>query len=288
VGSAVATEASRRSEPAVTDRRLPGDRDRTLVLTYHAVHPTLDVWQKQKASDRWYAVTANQFHQQMEYILRAGYATSLLSAFLTKQTHPKSVILTFDDGHESNYGVALPILQRFGLRAEFFVTVSRVGQPGFMTWEQLRRLQDAGMSVQSHGLHHRPLTDLPTDKLADELRTAKQSLEHNLSSAVKYLAIPGGFANRRIYHEALEVGHEAVCNSEPGLARPGKIIARVAVTHSTAQGEFEGLVRRKLSLLLLVSAKRKLGKAAKLFLGVQRCEALKQSRLSSATDGSDV
>ena len=144
------------------------------------------------------------------------------------------------------------------------------------------------MSVQSHGLHHRPLTDLPTDKLANELRTAKQSLEHNLGSAVKYLAIPGGFADRRVYNEALNVGYEAVCNSEPGLARSGKIIARVAVMHSTSQGEFEGLVRRKFSLLLQASVKRKLGKAAKLFLGVQRYEALKQSRLSSATDGSNV
>lgn len=288
MGSAVATETSRQSDEATPAPSLPRDRARTLVLTYHAVHATLDAWKKQEAADRWYAVTADQFHKQMEHVSRAGYATSLLGEFLGQKTPRKSVVLTFDDGHESNYLVVLPILQRFGLRAEFFVTVSHIGQPGFMTWQQLRRLQEAGMSVQSHGLHHRPLTDLPAGMLANELRTAKHSLEHNLGTTVKYLAIPGGFANQRVYREALNAGYEAVCNSEPGLARSGKIIARVAVMHSTSQAAFEGLVGRKFSLLAQVITKRKLAKVAKLFLGVQRYESLKRLRLSGTTSGGDV
>jgi peptidoglycan/xylan/chitin deacetylase (PgdA/CDA1 family) len=288
VGSVLAMETSRGSDEAVIGRRPPGHRGRTLVLMYHAVHTTLEAWKKQEAADRWYAVTADQFHQQMEHLSRAGYATCLLGEFLAQKVPPKSVILTFDDGHESNFVVALPILQRFGLRAEFFVTVSHIGQSGFMTWEQLRRLHDAGMSVQSHGLHHRPLTDLPAEMLANELRTAKHSLEHNLGTAVKYLAVPGGFANRRVYREALAAGYEGVCNSEPGLARSGKIIARVAVMHSTSQTAFEGLVQRKFSVLLQMSAQRELAKAAKVFLGVQRYEALKRLRLSSSRNGGDV
>ena len=52
--------------------RKPGS-SRTLVLMYHAVHPTLDLWKTQKAAGRWYAVIASQFEAQMEYVAREGY-----------------------------------------------------------------------------------------------------------------------------------------------------------------------------------------------------------------------
>ena len=269
-------------------RRLPGHRGRTLVLIYHAVHATLDAWKKQEAADRWYAVTADQFHKQMEHLSRAGYATSLLGEFLAQKTPPKSVILTFDDGHESNFVVALPILQRFGFRADFFVTVANIGRPGFMNWEQLRLLLDAGMSVQSHGLHHRDLTGIREDLLADELRTAKDRLECNLARPVKYFAIPGGFADRGVYLAARAAGYEAICNSEPGLARSGEVIARVGIMHSTSQTAFQGLVQRRFFRLLQMRAQRKFGKIGKTLLGVRRYEALKRLRLSSSRSGGDV
>ena len=51
--------------------------------------------------------------------------------------------------------------------------------------------------------------------------------------------------DKRVCEEAIAVGYEAVCNSEPGLARMGTVIKRVAVMHSTSQKLFEALVQRK-------------------------------------------
>ena len=215
----------------------------------------------------------------MEHLAQNGYRTSLLREFLDGESSTKSVVLTFDDGHESNFRVVFPILKQFGLRAEFFITVANVGLPGFMTWEELKLLQEAGMSVQSHGLHHQPLTELDLDVLRDELRVSKKLLEQHLGSAVNYFAIPGGFVDERVYAEILNAGYHAICNSEPGLASNGEVLARVPVMHSTSLAAFSDLADRKLTSLRRMSAQRRLAKAAKSLLGLRRYEALKHIKL---------
>jgi len=254
---------------------------RTLVLLYHTVHLTPEQWQAQRPAGRRYSVMANQFEAQMEYLARAGFQTSSLDDFLDGRSPARSVVITFDDGHESNLTVALPVLQRYGFRAEFFVTVSFVGQPRFMTWAQVKQLHQAGMSVQAHGLHHQPLTEVPREKLMEELRAAKERIEDQLNSPVNYLALPGGFANDRVYREAREAGYQAVCNSEPGIARRSTVIPRVAVMHSMAQTAFESVVERKFFPLLRMRAQREFGKAAKALLGLDRYEALKNLAMRS-------
>jgi peptidoglycan/xylan/chitin deacetylase (PgdA/CDA1 family) len=258
------------------DGRFPGSRKRTLVLTYHAVFATYEEWAKQEPSRKWYALTASQFEAQMEYLARQGFRTSLLEEFLEGTSPQKSVLLTFDDGHESIYSVVLPILRKFRFRAEFFVIVSRIGRPGYLCWQQLKELMKAGMSIQSHGLHHRPLPQLPNDTLTKELRDARKCLEQNLGTPIKYLALPGGFADRRVYREALAAGYEAICNSEPSLASVGTIIPRVTIMHSTSHAAFCDLAQRKFFRLLGIRVQREFGKAAKALLGVRRYEALKQ------------
>ena len=254
-------------------------KQKMLVLTYHAVFADEKDWAAQPASDRWYSLKQDQFRVQMEHLVRNGYRTLLLREFLEGESPEKSLVLTFDDGHDSNFHVVLPILKQFGLRAEFFITVANVGLPGFMAWEELKLLQEAGMSVQSHGLHHQPLTGLDLDMLRDELRVSKKLLEQYLGSPVNYFAIPGGFADERVYVEILNAGYRAICNSEPGLASKGEVIARIPVMHSTSLATFSDLADRKLASLKRMSAQRRLAKAAKSLLGLRRYEALKHIKL---------
>ncbi len=256
--------------------------NRMLVLMYHAVHPTLELWNTQKAAGRWYAIVAEQFEAQMAYLAREGYNTVLLHEFLAGQAPERSVVLTFDDGHKTNLSVALPILQRYGFRAEFFANVSFIGQSNFMNWEQLGSLVEAGMSVQSHGLQHNPMTEYSHEELVHELRGSKEAIEENLGPKVKYFAAPGGFVDKRVCQEALAVGYEAVCNSEPGLARIGTTIKRVAVMHSTSQKSFEALVQRKSGPLFKMRAQRDLAKAAKAVFGMERYEAWKKTKLKTS------
>jgi peptidoglycan/xylan/chitin deacetylase (PgdA/CDA1 family) len=249
---------------------------------YHAVHPSIEMWETQKPAGRWYAVVASQFEAQMDYLAREGYSTVLLQEFLSGQAPERSVVLTFDDGHKTNHSVVVPILRRYGFRAEFFANVSFVGQSNFMTWEQLRSLADVGMSVQSHGIKHNPMTRYSRDELIHELCGSREAIETHVGSKVKYFAAPGGFVDKRVCDEALAAGYEAVCNSEPGLAQMGTVIKRVAVMHSTSQRQFETLVQRKPGPLFRMRAQRELAKTAKALFGIERYEAWKKTKLKQS------
>lgn len=47
------------------------------------------------------------------------------------------VAITFDDGYEDNYRVALPILQRFSTPAAIFVVTNLIGQPQALWWDRV-------------------------------------------------------------------------------------------------------------------------------------------------------
>ena len=60
--------------------------------------------------------------------------------------HPdrERLFITFDDGNISDLAIAVPELQRRGLRAEFFVLTGRIGQPGSLDADDIRALIGAG------------------------------------------------------------------------------------------------------------------------------------------------
>jgi peptidoglycan/xylan/chitin deacetylase (PgdA/CDA1 family) len=61
-----------------------------------------------------------------------------------------------------------------------------------MTWDQVRALERAGMSVASHTRHHHVLETLDDDALHDELVRSREDLERELGHPVHAIAYPVG------------------------------------------------------------------------------------------------
>src|SRR5438132_4067541 len=80
------------------------------VLTYHEIRPS--------GSPYLYGVTQAQFQEHLSL---------LASSASWPSSGGQSPLMTFDDGHRSNFEQAFPLLEQFGLRATFFVLVGRVG-----------------------------------------------------------------------------------------------------------------------------------------------------------------
>ncbi len=68
---------------------------------------------------------------------------------------PFAVSLTFDDGLRSHYGLK-DIFSRHGVNGSFYINSGAVdaGEPGTMTWAQIRDLQAAGNDVGGHTRDH--------------------------------------------------------------------------------------------------------------------------------------
>jgi len=142
-------------------------------------------------------------------------------------------ILTFDDGHKSNFKAAELIGQINGGVADFFVNPNTVGTENYLNWSELKKMNDMGMSIQSHSLDHVYLSDLSYSKQKQQLECSKKIIEDKLGGEVEILAPPGG----RFNHDTVELchylGYKHLSVSKPGRWTGGYISPRIAVLQTT-------------------------------------------------------
>jgi len=158
-------------------------------LMYHEVPA-------EPASAGYFAVSRDRFAAHLEAIRALGMTARSLEELLSAPTRGV-VALTFDDGHATQYGEAFRLLVERGFTATFFVTTSWVGTPGYVTWDQLREMAAAGMSIQSHTQSHPFLSELDSEDLERELSGSKAAVEREISRPCTTLALPGGDSPRR-------------------------------------------------------------------------------------------
>lgn len=124
--------------------------------------------------------------------------------------------ITFDDGHISNFEFALPILQSRALKAWFFITVGWTGRrPGYMGWQELRALHQAGQQIGAHGWSHALLTHCSARELHSELVDARLTLEDKLGTSITTMSLPGGRYNGRVLTACREAGYTKIFTSIP-------------------------------------------------------------------------
>ncbi len=137
------------------------------------------------------------FEKQLLWLQENGYnpirMDELAECLRGKTLCPaKPIALTFDDGYDDAANIALPILQRSGFRATFYIVTNFVGKPGYMTWEQIELLRDSGMEIGSHTLNHRDLAVLSKEKAQEEITRSRQILEERLGVPVVSFCYPIG------------------------------------------------------------------------------------------------
>ena len=94
---------------------LRGMRGQVTILMYHHLVPD-------GGETNSLTVTEGKFRRDMEYLREHGYQTLLpdeLNEILrgTQKCPKKAVVISFDDGYQSNYSIAYPVLKENGLRA---------------------------------------------------------------------------------------------------------------------------------------------------------------------------
>jgi hypothetical protein len=155
------------------------------------------------------SVPTERFAAQLEWLARNDYRVirlSQLTAFLEgREALPqRAVVITIDDGYESVYRQAWPLLKRYGFPATVFVYTDFVGAGDALDWSQLAEMSAGGLvEIQAHSKTHRNLIErLPdeTDEryaaaLDTEIRGPREQLERRLGVAVRNYAFPYGDAN---------------------------------------------------------------------------------------------
>lgn len=172
--------------------------------------------------DTVYYVSPDAFDRQMSLLYQWGYQTISVE-LLTRAINmgaalpPKPVILTFDDGSETTYTTALPIMQKYKFTGTAYLVFNYIGIPAYLNKDEIRALYAAGWEIGSHGLSH---TDLPSHpkRQGDEIVQSRRWLEQFLEMPVRSFSYPFGtydddslyFVHHAGYSAAMGLGNESL------------------------------------------------------------------------------
>jgi peptidoglycan/xylan/chitin deacetylase (PgdA/CDA1 family) len=223
-----------------------------LYLLYHELRPG--------RSSYSYIVETEEFAKHLDLLqeLRKNEGTTL---------RPE---ITFDDGHISNFEFAPPALQSHNIKAHFFITVGWTGKrPGYMGWEQLRELHQAGHIIGAHGWTHTLLTHCNEKELQHELADAKLTLEQNLGTPVTTMSLPGGRYNRRVLAACQQAGYTQIFTSMPKAEPepPGLTIGRLNIRSDMSQQWLSRLFQPGSNILSSLERQYQRKETAKSLLG---------------------
>ncbi len=198
---------------AATNYRVP-------ILTYHYIGGNPNPADRKRGA---LSVTPDMFELQMEYLVKEGYTTisldTLAAVMSGKVGMPgKPVVLSFDDGYIDFYVNAYPILKKYHLNATMFIPTGLMGQPSYMTWEQIQEIDRDGLVLfQAHSVTHRDLTTLPGKELRSELTESKLTLEQRLGKKVNWMAYPYGKFTANIADESRKAGYVGAVSTLDGV-----------------------------------------------------------------------
>lgn len=169
------------------------------VLTFHAidhVHSPL-------------SCPPTVFKDMLDAMIAASVPIRPLDELLDPATED-GISITFDDGLSSVHDAALPILRDLRLPAHLFLPTRFVGtnsgwpgQPSgvpycpMMDWDQLSKLAQAGVRIESHTATHPDLRALSDSEIVAQLGEADETIEARFGRRPQYFAYPYGHHDER-------------------------------------------------------------------------------------------
>ncbi|MDN3019002.1 polysaccharide deacetylase family protein [Paenibacillus sp. BSR1-1] len=151
-------------------------------------------------------INLEKFEEQMKYLSDQGYYTASISELVSymngEKTLPdKTVVITFDDGHKTNYLYAYSVLKKYGFKAVSFLITNRISESPvpfnpaglqFLSWPEINEMKDVfEFGSHTHGLHYTTngiaaILIQPEQVVLEDLETSRDLL------STDYLAYPFG------------------------------------------------------------------------------------------------
>ncbi len=188
------------------------------ILTYHKIQNGFEFGINR--------VSIKAFKEQINYLYQRGYQTTTLAhsqgKILAKEPN-KYVVITFDDGDESVFYHAFPILKENGFAATVFVISDFVGsnnswdhnlwrnESTHLNWQQLKCLSDNGWEIGSHTVSHADLTKLTAERMEFELKKSREAIYSHLHAKVDYICYPFNRYSEAVIAKSVEAGYQGAC-----------------------------------------------------------------------------
>lgn len=237
------------------------NKTRKIILIYHSVGNT-----------PW-AINTENFKNQIKFLKNHCEIVSLNDLLQNNNSGNKiQVGLTFDDGYDCIYDTVFPILQSENVVATVYINTGWMGEsselrkdsnpnlghyPGekFLTWDEVKILEQAGWEIGSHGVDHLDLTQEFESKIQAELNNSKTAIEDHLQKPCKHFAYTYGRHNKLLhlcvknanYHYAVAGQHASLKKINNNMALP-----RLNIQNDYSQSDFEAIICGKWDFMGLI------------------------------------
>ncbi len=190
------------------------------ILTFHSIDTSGSV----------ISISPSKFRKLIEKLKELGYKSLTLEDVIAwlkgvKEISERSIVITFDDGYENFYYHAFPILEDFGFKATLFLTtgycggcnnwptqITNIPNLPMLGWEHVAEMARHDFDIQAHTRTHPVLSELPLNKVREELYATKVDIEDRLGQEVKFFAYPFGKLNSYVYEMVCQY-FEAACST---------------------------------------------------------------------------
>ncbi|OPH62078.1 hypothetical protein BC351_02235 [Paenibacillus ferrarius] len=197
-------------------------------------------------------ISPAKFNQHLQVLKENHYNVISIEDYSCFQEHqkpipPNAVVITFDDGYQSFYEKAYPLLKKAGYPATNFVVVSYVDTDypalPFLTWKQMKEMKSDGFSFYSHtfNLHQKkpgeggslvPVMTNPIyleqakrleteeerrQRVREDLTMAELLLKSQLGNKLSMLCFPYGDYKQSVMDEAQELGIRYFFTTKEGI-----------------------------------------------------------------------
>jgi peptidoglycan/xylan/chitin deacetylase (PgdA/CDA1 family) len=170
-------------------------------------------------------VSPEEFAAQMRALAQAGFHAVTMDQMLANWSHGtplppgKPIVVSFDNGYQSQLTQALPVLRR--LRWVGVENIQLTGLPpsqGGLSEAQVSELVGAGWELDTQGISHADLITLGPVALSEQVAVAREELRRRYHVPVNWFCYPSGHYNATVIAEVKAAGYVGSTTVVPGWA----------------------------------------------------------------------
>ena len=168
--------------------------------------------------------TIEQLESHIRYLKDGGFTImalpEIIDRFQSGRTVPdRTVAISIDDAYLSVYEKGWPRFQEAGFPITLFVATGPIDRNlrGYMSWDQLRELQAAGVSIGSQTNSHPHMHRISIEAVRDELTSSNQRFIDELGLRPELFAYPYGEYNLEVIEAVKDAGFIAAFGQNSGI-----------------------------------------------------------------------
>jgi peptidoglycan/xylan/chitin deacetylase (PgdA/CDA1 family) len=192
------------------------------ILMYHVINPP-----PSGAKFPGLYVDPEELEAQMEALKGAGFHAVTMDQMLANWRrgaplpHGKPVVVSFDNGYQSQLTKALPVLRKLGwVGVENIQLTGLPPSQGGLSHSQVAQLVKEGWELDTQGISHADLIALSATALHEQVAVAREELRNLYKVPVNWFCYPSGHYDATVIAAVKAAGYVGSTTVVPGWAGP--------------------------------------------------------------------